>query len=54
MAINKNEKEGKQEVLGSFSLYFRRDRIKVHNLIVAELVKKHPTKGNVKYGTQNE
>jgi hypothetical protein len=48
MAINKNEQEGKQ-IFGSFSPYFRRDKIKVHNMIVAELVKKGPTRANVKY-----
>jgi hypothetical protein len=50
MARNKNEQEGRQEVFGSFSVYFRRDRIKVYNLIVAELVKKYPTRANVKHG----
>jgi hypothetical protein len=49
MAINKIENEGKQEVFGSFSLYFRRNIFKVHNLIVAELVKKRPTRANVKH-----
>jgi hypothetical protein len=48
MSINKKEQEGKQ-VFGSLSLYFRRDKIKVYNMIVAELVKKLRTRANVKY-----
>ena len=50
MAINKNEKEENPEIFGNFILYFRRDRIRFHNRIVAELVKKHPPRTNVKYG----
>ena len=48
-AINKNETEGKREAFDSFNLYFCRNRMKVHNVTVAELVKKHRTRANVKY-----